>query len=326
MGDDPVEVAGYRLRARIGAGGMGRGRHGPGLSRVHPGGPVALKVIRPEFGDDSEFRQRFRQEVAAARRVHGIYTAQVLDADPDAVPPWLVTAYVAGPSLHEAVTSHGPMPEQTVAGILAGVAEALSAIHAAGVVHRDLKPSNVLLAADGPRVIDFGIARAADGTALTSSGVRVGSPQFMAPEQILGQEITAAVDVFALGALGAFAALGRPVFGTGEEMTVLYRVVHGEPDLAGCPPALRDVLARCLDKDPGARPELAGVIALCREQAAALAGANEQSWLPAAVARTREGDGLRDPAEVERGVEAAVISRQQDQGHRGVGEVPGVLA
>lgn len=296
------------------------------LAFTPAGRPVALKVIRPEFGDDSEFRQRFRQEVAAARRVHGIYTAQVLDADPDAVPPWLVTAYVAGPSLHEAVTSHGPMPEQTVAGILAGVAEALSAIHAAGVVHRDLKPSNVLLAADGPRVIDFGIARAADGTALTSSGVRVGSPQFMAPEQILGQEITAAVDVFALGALGAFAALGRPVFGTGEEMTVLYRVVHGEPDLAGCPPALRDVLARCLDKDPGARPELAGVIALCREQAAALAGANEQSWLPAAVARTREGDGLRDPAEVERGVEAAVISRQQDQGHRGVGEVPGVLA
>lgn len=296
------------------------------LAFTPAGRPVALKVIRPEFGDDSEFRQRFRQEVAAARRVHGIYTAQVLDADPDAVPPWLVTAYVAGPSLHEAVTSHGPMPEQTVAGILAGVAEALSAIHAAGVVHRDLKPSNVLLAADGPRVIDFGIARAADGTALTSSGVRVGSPQFMAPEQILGQEITAAVDVFALGALGAFAALGRPVFGTGEEMTVLYRVVHGEPDLAGCPPALRDVLARCLDKDPGARPELAEVIALCREQAAALAGANEQSWLPAAVARTREGDGLRDPAEVERGVEAAVISRQQDQGHRGVGEVPGVLA
>jgi len=155
-----------------------------------PGGrPVALKVVRPEFGGDEDFRARFRQEIQAARRVHGLYTAQVLDAGPDADPPWLVTAYVAGPSLAQAVREYGPMPPQTVFQLMAGVAEALQAIHAAGVVHRDLKPSNVLLAPDGPRVIDFGIARAVEATTVTRTGMRVGSPQFMAPEQIAGRSI-----------------------------------------------------------------------------------------------------------------------------------------
>ena len=158
---DPGEVAGYRLRGRLGAGGMG-----VVYLAFTPGGrPVALKVVRPEFGDDPDFRSRFRQEIAAAQRVHGLYTAQLLDGDPDGSPPWLVTAYVAGPSLAQAVSGHGRLPEQSVFLLVAGVAEALGAIHAAGLVHRDLKPSNVLLAADGPRVIDFGISRAVEASA-----------------------------------------------------------------------------------------------------------------------------------------------------------------
>jgi serine/threonine protein kinase len=167
--DDPAEIGGYRLHAKLGAGGMGRAY----LAFTGGGRPVALKVVRPELGDDPDFRARFRHEVAAAQRVHGLYTAQVLDADPDAAPPWPVTMYVPGLSLHQAVAVHGPMPVGTVLVLMAGVAEALQAIHAAGVVHRDLKPSNVLLAADGPRVIDFGIARALE--AARSPGPGCGS-------------------------------------------------------------------------------------------------------------------------------------------------------
>ncbi|HEX6518536.1 MAG TPA: protein kinase [Streptosporangiaceae bacterium] len=275
-GDDPVEIAGYQLRARLGSGGMGRVY----LAFTPAGRPVALKVVRPDLGGDAEFRRRFRQEVDAARRVHGMYTAQVLDAGPDASPPWLVTAYVPGPSLQEAVALHGPMPEQTVFVLLAGVAEALAAIHAAGVVHRDLKPSNVLLAPDGPRVIDFGIARAADSTVLTGTGMLIGSPPFMAPEQVKGEAITQAVDVFAFGAVAVFAATGQSAFGDGDSMGILYRVMHSEPDLGGCPPRLREVVGRCLTKDPAARPSPAEIIAACRAQAAAQAGGIAPPWLP----------------------------------------------
>ena len=281
MGDDPGAVAGYRLRARLGAGGMGRVY----LAFTPGGRPVALKVIRGEFGEDADFRARFRQEVEAARQVHGLYTAQLLDADPDAPRPWLVTAYVAGPSLAQAVREHGPMPEQTVLQLMAGVAEALQAIHGAGVVHRDLKPSNVLLAADGPRVIDFGIARAAEATAITRTGMRVGSPHYMAPEQIAaGRVVSPAIDIFALGALATFAAVGRPPFGDGGEAGVLYRILHESPDLAGCPEPLRGLIARCLAKEGAARPWPAEIIAGCR---AAIAGNTlemAQSWLPPAVA------------------------------------------
>src|SRR5580698_5709326 len=175
-GDDPTEIGGYRLGGRLGAGGMGRVY----LAFTAGGRPVALKIVRPELGDDPDFRDRFRQEVTAARRVHGLYTAQVLDADPDASPPWLVTAYVPGPSLQQAVAGHGPLPADAVVLLMAGIAEALQVIHGAGLVHRDLKPSNVLLAADGPRVIDFGIARAADATSMTRTGIAIGSPGFMA--------------------------------------------------------------------------------------------------------------------------------------------------
>ena len=275
-GDDPAEIAGYQLRARVGDGGMGRVY----LALTPAGRPVALKVVRPDLGGDAEFRRRFRQEVDAARRVHGMYTAQVLDAGPDASPPWLVTAYVPGPSLQQAVAEHGPMPEQTVFVLLAGVAEALAAIHAAGIVHRDLKPSNVLLAPDGPRVIDFGIARAADSTVLTGTGMVVGSPPFMAPEQVMGQAVTPAADVFALGSVAVFAATGRSAFGDGADMAILYRVMHQEPDLGGCPPRLREVVGRCLAKDPAVRPSPAEIIAACRARTTVEAGGLAGPWLP----------------------------------------------
>jgi hypothetical protein len=278
-GEDPGEIAGYRIGGRLGTGGMGRVY----LAFTEGGRPVALKVIRPELGDDPDFRHRFRQEIAAARRVHGLYTAQVLDANPDATPPWLVTAYVPGPSLQETVTSHGPMPPGTVLLLMAGVAEALQAIHHAGVVHRDLKPSNVLLAPDGPRVIDFGIAWAAEATAVTRTGIRVGSPQFMAPEQISGVAVAPAIDVFALGSLAAFAATGRPPFGEGSMDAVLYRVLHEPADLGGCPPPLRGLVERCLAKQPADRPAVADIVTEARRLAAGQGLHVSQSWLPASV-------------------------------------------
>jgi hypothetical protein len=277
---DPAELGGYRLSGRLGAGGMGRVY----LAFTLGGRPVALKVLRPELGDDPEFRARFRQEIAAARRVNGLFTAQVLDADPDGSPPWLVTAYVAGESLAQAVAAHGPLPEHTVLLLAAGVAEALQGIHAAGLVHRDLKPSNVLLAADGPRVIDFGIARAVQAPALTRTGFRVGSPQFMAPEQVQGGPVTAAADVFALGALAAYAATGRPPFGDGDPAALMYRVLHAEPDLSGCPGPLPALITACLAKDPSRRPSPAQVLGQCRSCVAGGVLEFGASWLPPVIA------------------------------------------
>ena len=278
-GDDPDQVADYRVRGRLGAGGMGRVY----LAFTAGGRPVALKMIRPELGDDPDFRDRFRQEVEAARRVHGLYTAQVLDADPDASPPWLVTAYVPGPSLQQAVSEHGPLPVNTALLLMAGVAEALQAIHAAGIVHRDLKPSNVLLASDGPRVIDFGIARAIEATTVTRTGMRVGSPPFMAPEQVEGRPVAPATDVFALGSLVAYAVLGRLPFGAGNDHAMLYRVVHQAPDLDGCPEPLRGLIGRCLAKAPAERPSPGEIINECRVHTAGQTLQIAQSWLPAAV-------------------------------------------
>ena len=278
-GDDPQEIAGYQVRARLGAGGMGRVY----LALTRGGRPVAIKVVRAEFGDDEEFRDRFRHEVIAAQRVHGLYTAQVLDADPDAQPPWLATAYVPGLSLQQAVTKHGPLPPDSVFLLIAGVAEALQAIHAAGIVHRDLKPSNVILAADGPRVIDFGIAWAATAPALTRSGISVGSPPFMAPEQARGQPSTPSVDVFALGSLATFAVAGHPPFGVDEAVHVLYRVLNEPPNLDGCPPDMRPLIERCLTKDPEQRPRTSEIIETCRARTAGGGLAFERSWLPAAV-------------------------------------------
>ncbi|UNO39335.1 serine/threonine-protein kinase [Streptomyces sp. MST-110588] len=278
--DDPRVIAGYRLTARLGAGGMGKVY----LSYTPGGRPVAIKVIRPEFSEDAEFRRRFKQEVQSAQRVQGLFTAPVIDSDADGPTPWLATAYVPGPSLAAAVAEHGRLPVPTVLLLVAGIAEALQVIHGAGIVHRDLKPSNVLLAADGPRVIDFGIARAADATSLTSSGVTVGTPTFMAPEQAAGRAVTAATDIFALGQVAAYAALGTPAFGEGTSHGVLYRVVHEEPNLDGLPEELRELVTRCLTKDPEGRPSVADVIALCGAASGQTQLRRPEDWLPTAVA------------------------------------------
>jgi len=246
---DPQMVGRYRLEARLGAGGMGR----VFLGRSPGGRAVAVKVIRPELAADAEFRRRFAAEVAAARRVGGFHTAPVVDADPDGDPPWLVTAYVPGPSLAKVLTEHGALPEEALRGLAAGLAEALEAIHRAGLVHRDFKPSNILLAEDGPRVIDFGIARALDGTTLTRTGGTVGTPGFMAPEQITGDQVGPPADVFAFGTVLSRAA-GVAPFGKGPAHVLLYRIVYQEPQLDGLPGWVREVVAECLDKDPARRP------------------------------------------------------------------------
>ncbi|MFJ6081645.1 protein kinase [Streptomyces sp. NPDC092369] len=253
---DPRVVGGYRLTARLGSGGMGRVY----LSHTPGGRAVAVKVIRPELAENPEFRGRFRAEVAAAGRVHGLYTAPVVDSDTEAAVPWCATAYVPGPSLEDAVREHGPLPVDTVLRLIAGVAEALQAVHREGIVHRDLKPSNVLLAADGPRVIDFGIARAADATSVTQSGTALGTVAYMAPEQVLGAEAGASADVFALGQTAVFASTGGAAFGTGDPHAVLYRVVHEEPDLAQVPDEIRDLVAACLRKPAAERPSVEEVI------------------------------------------------------------------
>ncbi|MFD9355771.1 serine/threonine-protein kinase [Streptomyces sp. NPDC060031] len=279
-GDDPTTIAGYRLAARPGAGGMGKVY----LSYTPGGRPVAIKVIRPEFGEDPDFRRRFAQEVQSAQRVQGLFTAPVIDADTDGAQPWLATAYVPGPSLADAVVAHGALPVEAVLLLIAGMAEALHVIHGAGIVHRDLKPSNVLLAADGPRVIDFGIAYAADATSLTGSGVTIGTPSFMAPEQAAGRRVTAATDIFALGQVAAYAATGSPAFGEGTSHGVLYRIVHEEPDLSGVPPRLTELVTRCLAKDPDARPSIREIIALCQAANAETVLRRPEDWLPAPVA------------------------------------------
>ncbi|MGW6145737.1 serine/threonine-protein kinase [Streptomyces sp. NPDC055140] len=274
--DDPSVVAGYRLAARLGAGGMGRVY----LSHTQGGRPVAIKVVRPELADDPAFRRRFRREMEAARRVRGAYTAELIDGDGDGAPPWLATLYVPGPSLAEAVGRGGALPVPAVLWLMAGVAEALQAIHGAGIVHRDLKPSNVLLASDGPRVIDFGISLAAGVSSYTATGSTVGTPQFMAPEQASGSDVTAATDVFALGQTAAFAALGEPLYGDGPAVSVLYRIVHSEPDLSLLPTRLRPLIARCLAADPAERATLAEVVEWCRQQLGedADAGAGPTVW------------------------------------------------
>ncbi|WP_371639050.1 serine/threonine-protein kinase [Streptomyces virginiae] len=277
--DDPTVVGGYRLAAVLGAGGMGKVY----LSYTPGGRPIAIKVIRPEFSEDPEFRRRFQQEVRSAERVQGLYTAPVIDSDTEGAQPWLATAYVPGPSLAHAVARHGALPVRSVLLLTVGVAEALHVIHGAGIVHRDLKPANVLLASDGPRVIDFGIARAADSTALTSTGVSVGTPAFMAPEQASVGTVTPATDVFALGQIAAFSAIGASVFGDGPSHAVLYRIVHEDPDLSALPEELRPVVSRCLSRDPADRPTLAEVIELCNA-ASDVPLRQGEDWLPRAVA------------------------------------------
>ncbi len=231
------------------------------LGRSAGGRLLAVKVIRDDLVADPEFRARFGREVDAAKRVGGLFTALVVNADVDGPMPWLATAYVAGPSLADAVSEHGPLPPESVLSLAAGLAEGLGAIHAVGLVHRDLKPSNILLADDGPCVIDFGISRAMEATVLTRTGLVMGSPGFMSPEQAMGDEIGQASDVFSLGAVLVFAATGMVPFGTGPNHALIYRVVHDSPKLDNVPHQIRPIVERCLAKDPSQRPTPAELLA-----------------------------------------------------------------
>ncbi|WP_454197833.1 protein kinase domain-containing protein [Nocardia sp. Marseille-Q1738] len=268
---DPARIGDYRLLGVLGAGGMGRVY----LGRNAGGRTVAVKVIRPDM-IDAEFRARFRREVTAARRVGGRFTAPVLDADVDADPPWLATGYVAGFALADAVDTYGPFTENSLLVLAHGLVEALMAVHQAGVVHRDLKPSNVLLALDGPKVIDFGIARAIEDSKLTTTGKVIGSPGFMCPEQVTGDPIGPPADIFALGGVLVFAATGHGPFGVGETLQMLWRVVYEQPHLDDVPERLRPLVAACLTKDAAARPTLGQLLT----QLTALGIPDRGGWLP----------------------------------------------
>ncbi|MEU2714520.1 serine/threonine-protein kinase [Streptomyces sp. NPDC007205] len=284
---DPQRIGGYRLLARLGAGGMGQVY----LARSDRGRTVAVKLVREELAAQEEFRARFRQEVQAAQRVGGHWTAPVLDADTEAAVPWVATGYVAGPSLQQVVgREHGALPERSVRILAAGLARALKDIHAAGIVHRDLKPSNVLVTIDGPRVIDFGIARALEtaslgGEELTRTGSLVGSPGFMAPEQVRGDRITPACDVFCLGSVLAYAATGAMPFGTANTgvHALMFRIAQEEPDLAGVPEGIADLVRECLRKDPGARPSLDALLERTGAEDTVTGGRSRDPWLPGAL-------------------------------------------
>ncbi|HEV7627784.1 MAG TPA: serine/threonine-protein kinase, partial [Streptomyces sp.] len=301
--DDPHSVGGYRLLSRLGAGGMGRVY----LARSEGGRTVAVKLIKRELAAEQEFRSRFRLEVEAARRVGQRWTAPVLDADTEAEAPWVATGYIAGPSLEQVISSRmqagsgsaggsstqaeagdggqGPLPEHSIRTLAYGLASALLDIHGAGVVHRDLKPSNVLVTIDGPRVIDFGIVRALDAlpdSTVTGTGVIVGSPSYMSPEQIRAQPVTQASDVFCMGSVLAYAATGRtPFAGDGGGLhAVMFRIASEEPDLEGIEEPLRGLIASCLAKDPADRPAPEDVIAGVQPISTGKASA---PWLPATL-------------------------------------------
>jgi eukaryotic-like serine/threonine-protein kinase len=288
--DDPRSLGGYRLLARLAVGGMGRVYLALDAER----GAVALKVARPEFAADARFRVRFRREVATARGVGGgaAWIAPVVAADPEAELPWLASEYVPGPSVTEAVMGFGPLSAAGLRTLTQGLASALAEVRAAGVVHRDVKPSNVLLARDGPRLIDFGVARALDDAQLTRHGALIGSPGFLSPEQAVGKPATFGSDVFALASVIVYAARGVGPFGAGEGPALLYRVVHESPTLVGIPPDLAEVLAACLAKDPAERPAAAEIAALVHA---------DHNWLPEAVL----GDIARREAELAAWIEVA---------------------
>ncbi|MFF8844926.1 serine/threonine-protein kinase [Streptomyces sp. NPDC015127] len=276
---DPRHIGEYRLLARLGAGGMGQVY----LARSDRGRTVAVKLVRQELAEREEFRNRFRLEVRAALRVGGRWTAPVLDADTEAPVPWVATGYIAGPALHTVVSgAHGPLPERSVRLLASGLAHALTSIHAADLVHRDLKPSNILVTIDGPRVIDFGIARALETVTdggLTRTGALVGSPGFMSPEQIRGDRVTPAGDIFCLGSVLAYAVTGRLPFGPGDSgvHAQMFRIAQEEPSLEGVPEGLRDLVRDCLHKDPAARPTPAEILERTAQEA------DGEPWLPGAL-------------------------------------------
>ncbi|TDC82472.1 serine/threonine-protein kinase, partial [Actinomadura sp. 7K507] len=253
---DPAQVGPYRIDGRLGQGGMGEVFLG-----TSPGGrQVAVKLIRAEHAADPRFRARFAREVDAARRVGGFHTAQVVDADADAEAPWMAAAFVPGPSLRDRVAGDGPLDPAAVRRLGAALAEGLAAIHACGLVHRDLKPGNVIMSPDGPRIIDFGVARAADADPMTADGAVIGTYTFMAPEQMLGERTGPPADVFALGCVLAYAATGRGPFDATTVPAVVHRVLHEDPPLNGVPIDLARVIAACLAKDPRARPAVPALI------------------------------------------------------------------
>lgn len=256
---DPAQIGAHALLARLGAGGMGQVY----LARSPGGRLVAVKVIRDEITGHPEALARFRREAETVRAVRSAYTANLIDASLAAAPYWLATEYVAGPTLGRAVAERGGLPADTCRRLLAALAEGLASVHAYGVTHRDLKPQNVVLGAQGPQLIDFGIARGVGETALTQDGQAPGTPGYSAPEVLLGAEAGAAADVFALGATLAYAATGRPPFGTGVATTVSYRSVHEPVDVVGVEPGLAGLIEACVAKDPAVRPSLREVIERC---------------------------------------------------------------
>jgi tRNA A-37 threonylcarbamoyl transferase component Bud32 len=290
--NDPHAVGEFQLRARLGAGGMGRVY----LAFSPAGRAVAIKVVHPELARDPEFRQRFAREVAAARAVSGMYTAPVVAAGLDDESPWLATAYVPGPSLADVVGRHGPLPEPAVWRLAAGLAEALRVVHACGLVHRDLKPANVLLATDGPHVIDFGISRAYEGTSVTAAGMVVGTPGYMSPEQAEGAQAGPASDVFSLGCVLAYAVTGNAPFGDGSAASVLYRVVTGQPDLTGVPGRLRDVISACMMKNPAQRPGLTAMGTMIAQAGPPVTATLTSFWPPPVAEIIRAAQAAPAPA------------------------------
>ncbi|MFC8146476.1 PQQ-binding-like beta-propeller repeat protein [Streptomyces paradoxus] len=283
------EYAGhYRLESCLGSGGMGVVH----LARSTSGMKLAVKVVHAQFAKDPDFRGRFRQEVAAARRVSGAFTAPVVDADPDSERPWMATLFIPGPTLAEQVKRNGPMESAQLRRLMAGLAEALRDIHRAGVVHRDLKPSNVLLADDGPKVIDFGISRPLDSELRTETGRLIGTPPFMAPEQFRRpREVGPAADIFALGSVMVHAATGQGPFDSDSPYIVAYQVVHDEPDLTGVPDEVAPLVLRCLAKEPEERPT---PDELMRELRSVAASYDTQTFIPAQ--RTGDTEGSWPPA------------------------------
>ncbi|MET9797389.1 WD40 repeat domain-containing serine/threonine protein kinase [Nocardiopsis alba] len=270
---DPSTIGPNRTLARLGAGGMGQVY----LARTADGRLAAVKAVRRELAEDHDFVLRFAREVRTAQRVRGPFTPAVLDADPEAPVPWMATEYVPGPTLKEAVRENGPFPEPSLVVLTLGLARALQAIHAAGLMHRDLKPGNVLLSPRGPQVIDFGIARAVEGTVLTRTGQSFGTPSYTSPEQILGKGTGPASDVFSLAGIVVYAATGSPAFGRGPAVEILPRVVSEDPDLSEVPESLRPLLTRCLAKDPAERPTSDEIL---HELSARPLPTAEHGWLP----------------------------------------------
>ncbi|MGW1751377.1 serine/threonine-protein kinase [Streptomyces sp. NPDC002092] len=286
---DPESIGGYALVDRLGSGGMGIVY----LGRSDSGRQVAVKVVHAPYAQDEEFRTRFRQEVAAARRVSGAFTAPVVDADPDAEQPWMATLFVPGRTLSDTVAKDGPLRGRELRVLALGLVEALRDIHRVGMVHRDLKPSNVLMAEDGPRVIDFGISYAVDNEALTMTGRLIGTPPFMSPEQFAApREVTGASDVFSLGSVLVYAATGNRPFDGDSPYLTGYQVMYEAPDLDGIAEPLRSIAERCLDKNPAARPGLDELHRMLREL--------PDSDVPPVVSVVPVAPGLPDSAEADR--------------------------